>query len=368
MALFDIKKSKKQPNSKIIFMPQKQSSLVKRNTRSKNIFNISNKKKPLRKNKKDYSKILKSLLIIPTIFLIFMLGYFSIKLIERIRQKEVYYEEKDVVGLENIPAFPQSQFIFENNMNDTSVSAFISSGKSAYKIIGNKNIEDVYKYYNQKLPDLGWTYIQTVPTASEEMKSGMYWEKNGSGLRIYSKFKDIWYEIITKEEAENGLKTRVQEAVKRDLLLATQDNQDLLPDYPWIAHIPKKFLITYRASEFENLRTVEFRKLGTDSNIFLVPIGKYTSQPLDVYLNTYISTVNQQDSAKNCIITSTVLAYTQYSSALKSVVTCSDAVHNIAVIINPNNSVVYVIDSNKPDEEFFNVLFEQLKPSATLTY
>ena len=49
-------------------------------------------------------------------------------------------------------------------------------------------------------------------------------------------------------------------------------------------------------------------------------------------------------------------------------VTCSDAVHNIAVIINPNNSVVYVIDSNKPDEEFFNVLFEQLKPSATLTY
>lgn len=368
MPLFNIKKSQKQPNSKIIFMPQKQSPLVKRKSHSKNIFNISNKKKPLRKAKKNYSKFFRSLVILPTLLTLLTLAYFSIKLVERIRQKEVHYEEKDVVGLENIPAFPQSQFIFENNMNDTSVSAFISSGKSAYRIIDNQSIEDVYKFYNQKLPDLGWTYIQTVPTASEEMKSGMYWEKNGSGLRIYSKFKDIWYEMITKEEAESGLKTRVQEAVKRDLLLATQDTQDLLPDYPWIAHIPKEFLITYKASGFENARSAEFRKLGTDSNISLVPIGKYSSQPLDIYLNTYISTVNQQDSAKNCIITSTVLAYTQYSSALKSVVTCSDAVHNIAVIVNPNNSVVYVIDSNKPDEEFFNVLFEQLKPSATLTY
>lgn len=369
MPIFNSKNSRNRNRKNIVFMPQNSNKERMINRKPKKVFNfLSIKRTHKARQKKKIVELLKYLLILPAIFVIIMLAYFSLKILQNLRQQNKVYEEKNIIGLEEIPAFPQSEFIFENNMTNNSVSAFISAGKSAYRIIDNRSIDEVYQFYKKKLPDLGWTYIQTVPTGSEEMKSGMYWEKNGCGLRIYSKFKDIWYETVTKEEAETGLKSRVKESVERDLLLANQENQDLLPDYPWVAQIPKEFLITYRASGYENSRIAEFRRLGTESIISLIPIAKYSSQPLDIYLNTYISAVNQQDSKKNCIISSTILAYTQYSSALKSTVTCSDGIHNLAVVINPNNKVVYIIDSNKQEEKFFNTLFEQLKPSNTLTY
>ena len=86
------------------------------------------------------------------------------------------------------------------------------------------------------------------------MKSGEYWVKNEKGLRIYSKFNDIWYELITPEQANAGLRDRVEKEVERDLLLASEDSQDLLPDFEWLLEVPKEYVISYRASGYGSLR------------------------------------------------------------------------------------------------------------------
>lgn len=365
MPLFKNKPTKKIQHSKIYMPKQSSTKKIVRN-KNKSIFRNKSKVKQKRKiNVKKYSNIL-LIFLIPTIFILVI--FFAIKLITNIRNTDKdKYTAENVIGLENVPAYPNSEFIFKTNIEDTSVTNFISSGNSAYRIPTGEDIEDVYEYYSTKLVELGWIYIQTVPTASEEMKSGMYWTKEDQGLRIYSKFNDVWYEVITQSEAMSGLRTRVEEEIARELLLVDEDMQDLLPDFPWVLQIPKEYVISYKSANLENLRLVELKKLGEDQTITLTPISKYTSDTLDIYLEKYVDTLNAEEGQR-CIISTTILAYTDYAKALKGTISCKEGIHDIAVLIDPNNNIAYILDSNVQDTEFFETVFTNIKPQDDTTY
>lgn len=351
-----------------ISMVKEPSFSNKKNIKKKVFFKKNKESNKRRKFKKKYDKSKFKYVAKFFVVLFFLTGslLLLIKIVSTIRKdKEINSQRENVIGLDNIPAYPYSSFMFSNELDDPYVSNFLSSGNSAYKILEDKSIDDVYAFYAEELPKTGWRYIQTVPTGSEEMKSGMYWENGTKGLRIYSKYRDIWYETISIIDAQNGLKSRIEEEIARDMLLNDKDTQDLLPDFPWILETPKDYLITYHSTDLEKYRSVEFKKLGTNTTLLLTPIAKYSGEELDVFLQQYI---NQSTETQNCIIKNTILAPTQYSIGLRANLSCTNVSHICYVLINPNDGIVYIIDTPNENEEFFNFVLDNLKPQNTIKY
>jgi hypothetical protein len=149
------------------------------------------------------------------------------------KDEEIVEENDSVIGLNEIPTYPNSTFLYSNEQTNQSVKDMLSEGKSAYKINDNSSFTNVKQFYANELNSRGWSLVLDVEIGAEDKRYGQYWIKEDKGLRIYSKYNDIWYETITKEEAENGLSNRVSEEIEIDMLLAGSDQQDLLPDYPW---------------------------------------------------------------------------------------------------------------------------------------
>lgn len=343
-------------------MPQKKkASVTKVPRRKKKGFDIFSKKTPRRGKRINTTKLKQALLLL----LIAIIGigaiYLSLLFIVRMRGGGTQSTTtENVIGLPDIPAFPDSQFIFKNNLKESSVSNFISSGNSAYRLPISTRLEDVHEFYKEKLPQLGWSFVMSVPIGSETMKDGEYWIKEDKGLRIYSKFNDVWYELISQNDAQTGLSDRVAKEIERDLLLINDEAQDLLPDFPWVLKVPKEYVLSYSASKMEGGRELHIKKLGTEEKISLTPIESYGGQALDHFLHKYIELINSEE--KECGITKTILAYTEYTKALKGIITCTDGRHDVAVIVNPNNKIAYVLDGNTEGDPFFESMFSNLKP------
>ena len=359
---FKRKKQTKERDSKV-YMPYRKSEAVPVRKRKKN--NSFKRRNNIIKRRRKKLNILSLLLyiFIPLVFL--SLLYISVLSVFRIRSEdsEEDLELQYVIGIDDVPTFPKSEFIFTNSINETSVANFISSGNSAYRIPLDKNILEVYKYYNDTLPDYGWEHVLSVEVGSEEMKSGEYWVNNEKGLRIYSKFNDVWYELITPVQAYSGLRERVEREVERDLLLKSEQPQDLLPDFEWSLEVPREYVVSYSALDYESLRAVEFRKLGSEERVTITPIGKGGSA-LDNYLSSYIEDINQNREDGDWTITNTVLTYTNYGKALKGTIASGSLVHDVAVIPNTYNNVMYVMESNGLENPFFDFIFSNLTPQG----
>jgi hypothetical protein len=351
-----------------VYMPQKKgSSITNRKKKKFSFFKKSSKnitKRKLSRKRSALRKISRLFfyILLPLVFIALL--YISTLFIIKMRNggNTEDGEREYVIGIEEIPVYPESQFIFQNNINEPSVANFIGSGNSAYRLPLNKTVEQAYEYYISLLPELGWEHVLSVEVGSEEMEQGEYWVKDNTGLRIYSKFNDLWYELVTVEQANNGLKERTEREIERDLLLASDELQELLPDFPWVIEIPKEYIISYRTSNYNDLRTVEFRKIGTDETVTVTPIGS-VGGPLDNHLREYMNHLNEQgEELEEWAITNTILAYTVYGTALQGTISSNGQIQQVAVVSNTYNNVVYVIHSNRPEGSFFEFIFSNLLP------
>ena len=349
------------PTGKVYMPKSKTSSVRKKGKKRFNLFKKSDNKSYDRKRKKrNYSKIL----FYTTFALIFIgLLYGSVLSIIRMRSNTTNenVQVEYVVGLDGIPSYPGSVFIFTNNVKEISVANFIATGNSAYRLPLRTTTAQAYEYYQEILPELGWEHVLSVEVGSEEMKEGEYWVKGSTGLRIYSKFNDLWYETLTQEEAVTGLRAKVIEETERELLLASQDYQELLPDFPWVLKVPKEYIISYSTSAYKDFRTVQFRKIGTSEEISVVPIG-VTGDILDNYLQEYTDLLSA-NGEESWTITNTILATTSYGRALRGSIANGIEDHDVAVVSNSYNGVVYVIDANTPGDTFLEYVFENMEPA-----
>jgi hypothetical protein len=307
------------------------------------------------------------LLFIPLIIIGFVaLIYAAVSYITFIR-KSAFDEENfvvgNVVGLESIPEYPGSEFMFKNNMDDSVVKEFLSGGNSAYRLLVKADTNDIEKYYKENLPSKGWTLVSEVPLGAEDKKYGQYWTKDGKGLRIYSKFKDIWYENVTEDEAKSALANRVQEEIEREMLMASSEKQDLLPDYPWKIQIPKEYIIKYSATDNKDLRAVSFQKLGSNDIIEIYPLSKIGSKEIDFMLEDYCHIKSTEDITYSVMNTIPV-SFREYISLRGTIVSDENSME-IMIMQNSYNAVVYVMSSTKENDPLFGYIIENIKPMGT---
>jgi hypothetical protein len=349
------------PTGKVYMPKSKTNSVRRKGKKSFNLFKKRNTKSNVkRRGKRNFSKIL-----FYTFFILIFAGLLYTSVISIIRMRSTTPEENAeveyVVGLDGIPSYPGSVFIFKNNVKEISVANFIATGNSAYRLPLRTPLSEAYKYYQKILPELGWENVLSVEIGNEEMKEGEYWIKGTNGLRIYSKFNDLWYETLTPEEATTGLRAKVLEETERELLLASQDHQELLPDFPWVLKVPKEYIVSYSASGYEDFRTVQFRKIGSSESISVAPIGA-AGNVLDNYLREYTDLLSA-NGEEGWTITNTILATTSYGRALRGSITNGPEDHDVGVVSNSYNGVVYVIDANTPGNTFLEYIFENMEPA-----
>lgn len=325
-----------------------------------NIFKKENSKYPVRrKNKKEFKYLL-----LPIFFLILIgLIFLSIKYILFLREgmySEEQFEKTDVIGLEGVPAYGGSTFLFTDNMDDSVVKEFLSQGNSAYKLPPNTSSKEVDTYYFNELKNLGWEFIELVPIGSPDKKYGQYWVKEGKGLRIYSKFNDVWYESITEEDSRTALANLVKEEIEREMLLASSDKQSLLPDFPWKIDIPKEYLIRYSPTTMKDLRAVSFQKMGSEEVIEIYPVGNWKEKELDFMLNDYCK-LKSTEEIKYGVMNSVPISFRE-NIGLKSTIQAQDKSITAYTVPNTFNSIVYVISTTDSKSPLFLYIIENIKP------
>ena len=316
------------------------------------------KKKFRRRDRNFGIKILIMILVLVVLGLIFI----SIRYVLSTRGKDINDEnlDKEVVGLEEIPTYPGSIFLFEENKDTNTVQNFLMDGKSAYKLPNGTGREEVHEYYNQKLTDLGWTYALSIAIGSEDMRYGEYWIKEDVGLRIYVKENSVWYETITTQEANSGLADDVKEEVERELLLASSEMQDLLPDFPWVLPVPKQYVISYHSSNIGDFREVSFKKIGSSNTYTLTPVGYYGGNTFDSYLYTYIDSKNTTETVEWGVQNSFFVEKYGKTILFGDIVS-PEGITDGAVIENTYNTLVYVLLSATKDDPFFEYILENIK-------
>lgn len=334
--------------------------------RRKTKFKIGNIfKKEKYTTKRRGKKINPKYIVIPVLILLFATFiYAAIKYVNFLRDDtQDNIEIGNVIGLEDIPEYPNSTFLFENSLEESTVKEFLSLGNSAYRLLTDSSQESIEEYYKEVLPPLGWELASEVPLGTEDKKYGQYWTKEGKGLRIYSKFKDIWYESITEVEAKTGLANRVQEEIEREMLMASSEKQDLLPDYPWRIEIPKEYIIKYSATGIKDSRAVQFQKLGSNDIVEIYPVGRTGSKELDFLLDDYCNQKSTEEN-KYSVLNTYPITFREYL-ALRGTVKHSQGQLNIAVIPNSYNSTVYVLSSTKENDPLFGYILENIKPMGS---
>jgi hypothetical protein len=337
----------------------------KKKVKSKKVLfksNKSNLKKVRRKRKiktlKERFSIRKLLMWLLILIIVVSLIFGMAKILKKDPNIEAEKTET-VLGLEDIPIYPNSIFLYIDNMENQNVKDMLAGGKSAYRINDNSDFKDVKEFYANELISRGWNLVLDVEIGAEDKRHGQYWVKEDKGLRIYSKYDDIWYESITPEEAENGLSNKVSEEIEIDMLLAGSDHQELLPDYPWQIKIPKEYLISYEVSEFEDLRAVNFQRITTGQFITIYPIGYWGAKPLDYQLEDYTDILSQGSQDWN-IINTTPTSWRGYASLSGTIASSMDQ-KEILMLKNDRNSVTYVLSTSDSSDPLYDYIIENIK-------
>lgn len=359
------RRNKKKTINPIIMPKQtpKDSNIVKRKRRGRiRLFRPFKKKKSTLPKRRGTQENIKYLVIPILSLLVLFIIYGAIRYVLFLKgniSKPDNQEISKVLGLEDIPTFPGSQFLFLNNKDDSVVKDFLSQGNSAYKIPDSKGFIDVEEYYTDVLKELDWELVQNVPLGSPDKKHGIYWVKENKGLRIYSKHKDIWYESITVSDATSALSHQVAEEIERDMLMASSEKQSLLPDYPWKIEVPKEYIIKYSPSKLKELRAVSFQKLGGSDTVELFPIGQWKSKEMDYFLNDYCK-IKEENELQCGVINSIPISFKD-TLGLQSTLQIEDETYEAYAIANTHNYIVYILISNTQNNPLLDYIINNIK-------
>lgn len=294
------------------------------------------------------------------------IAFLSIRFVLNLRgasnATDISQEGEIVEGFSTIPVFPGSEFIYKDRMNDEIVKTMLSRGISVYRTTKGTSSNDIYDFYQSKLPEKGWEFIKVVNLGDEDQKYGQYWKKENKGLRIYTNINDVWYEQITVEEADTGLADRIKEENERKLILSSNNKQSLLPDFPWVLEVPGEYIIKYSATDLKDLQSATIQKIGSKFKLIIYPIAYLGSKPYDDLLNDFTKLMST-DESKWGIVNSEVDQLNGKEIIRASII--ADGGDGEAVVLgNYRNNVVYVIASTQKADPLFKYVLDNMKEPA----
>lgn len=272
-----------------------------------------------------------------------------------------------VTGFDEVPQYPSTEYVFDQYRDEDIVRDFASSGQAAYRLPLGVDMDEVYEFYANQLPEKGWELVRNVELGNEEMAHGQYWVKDGVGLRIYSRINDVWYEKLSVTQAESGLSDEMASAQERDLIISTSEGQNLLPNFPWHLRVPDDYVADYLDMGIDDRQGVRIFKIGNrDDAVYLVPLARDSQEPWDLQLRNYIQGFNDEKSEDSSIswsVESVSYVETKFGTSLEASLKSSDgATAQGHIIYNDRYSTTYFLTSYGQLEDFRQYVWDRLQP------
>ncbi len=299
------------------------------------------------------------------LFIVFVgLAYIIINFIASIRGgttlDDLQYEMGYVEGIPSVPIYPRATFVYEERKNEEMVLKMFNQGISVYRLPRNTRTNLIYDFYTEQLPKNGWEYLFTIPTSTEEKIFGQYWLKGEKGLRIYIENNDVWYELITKTEAQSGLTDRRSQEVQRKRILEASTEQTLLPDYPWMLAIPREYLTRYSSTDLGELQAVEIFEIAGKAKFLISPIGRSGQEHYDKLLDDFVEKKSENSDERWDII-NTKVDFKKDREILFAKLTIDGQEAEGVVLINKRNFIIYAIIANEIDHPFFEQIINEIR-------
>ncbi|MDD3662120.1 MAG: hypothetical protein PHG63_03585 [Candidatus Dojkabacteria bacterium] len=309
-----------------------------------------------------------------------------------------------VVGLTGIPAYPGSEFLFANSVDEDVVKRFLARRQSAYSLPPDAQWDDVAAYYQRELEQRGWVYVLTVPLADEMRMPGEYFVFESAevtspddeididvetgmnsqstamnstdggdspaislGLRIYPHTGGIWYEEITSELARSGLAEEIAQEEEIALLLQMGSLRELPEDFPWKLSYPEIWSAEVRTSRLDEAPLVEFSGGETVATVTVEPIAYFDGRAVSEYIQPFVDEVNSRRPAGTEFSVEDagevqVGGQGGYQVRLKISQNPSEEPDGmVAVVVHPGNGIVYAVTSFEGEVAFFSYVLQNLE-------
>lgn len=293
----------------------------------------------------------------------------------------VITSDEDVAGIQDVPAFPGSVFMYKEDIGEDVVQRFLSSGSSAYILPDGTEWEDVVSFYADTLPELGWTSVLSVPSGDEDRRPGEYWVYNvyifdpasgeateeidplrSYGLRIYSKFNSVWYEKLTVEEARSGLAGEVAEEKEIELLLAMGSMDELPETFPWALSYPEMWDVDIREASLVKAPLAEFSIPDTEGTVLVEPVAFDVGRALSAEGESFLEEVNSRRSENDIFdVTGTEDVQVANLPSLRYSLSSKSSKGVMVLVVHPGNGIVYAITSFTGEEAVLNYIVDNLK-------
>jgi len=290
-------------------------------------------------------------------FAIYQAAMIVLGIRDSVNDDDLNTQYENVIGFENIPSYPYSEFIFEEYIDDDKVNEFLNEGFSAYRILENKNFEEVATFYNDNMNEYGWEKVLSVQVGDLDKRYGEYWVKDGIGVRIFSKINDIWYQRVSENDARDGLAAEVKAEKERALVLAQSDYTNLLPDYPWKLSISGEYTVSYSASGIGDLQNASFMKVDESRTVSIEAVKIYEGGVLDQYLDVL-------SNSKGCEVINTTPLYLSAGTALEADITKDNNSGKVLMILNSYNNYIYAVYSEDKSNPFYDYVKQNIMPQV----
>lgn len=338
-------------------------------TRRRSILTRSNKTRGKKKIyrggifRQYFRSILKIFLYLSLVLGLLVSSYTAINWVISLRASKGVVEQDltSVIGFDSVPVFPTSEYVFSNSSDEAIVETFVSSGRSIYGIPLGTDIQSVYDYYKIELPERGWNHIKFVPRTQKDEMYGDYWENPSKdlGLRIYERVNDIWYERLSISDAKQGLSRLAKQEIERELVLASSEGTDLLPDFPWTLKVPVEYVTSYYATDEGELQALKISSITDSREYILEPIAPLENSYPDKALELFVDILNSrsENGGKYAILNS---VYNE-NGELEATVVNGGKISSIAILANERSSYYYGLYYDSENDTFFDFLRNNLR-------
>jgi len=295
-------------------------------------------------------------------------------------------QNSKVIGLANVPEVPGSSFVFEEYItrvgeygfiikeksmggNDAQgLYDFLTSGQSVYRLPLDAGWAEVQQFYKDELPNLGWKFELSVPISDTEKIPGEYYTKDEKGLHVYTVASDIWYESVTKVQAEQGLHDKIIAYKAKQELVEAASGRDLPVDAVWKLRYSRDWDVELSRNLIYGVNNIYFTNDPSKERVSISVVNRYRGTLADLaykdlekigveYISTWLTTqqttvtLNGFTKKELIVADGKALEYADIKNRAY-----------FLFLVNKKNSLFYVVQYvGKENPEFFEYIKGNLK-------